>query len=949
MSANTPRRNILDALNSTAELLSPSPGPRTNGFASPSISPEEEALREAVRQARIRQMADIVDIEDEELDDHADLSFLQSSLSQAVSAHGRASAATGGFRVNYDQGTVIRAIDVGGVDQDQKISEFISGKIDNASHGYTVASAMERLGMTSLEDIIHGLEVRLLRHQVIGLAWMLDMEHSEYKGGILADDMGLGKTVEMIATMVKNMPAPDSSAQTTLIVVPAALMLQWKEEVEQKTNGSLSVHIYHGKDKLKKLSDVKKFDVIVTTYQTLSNDFVTPSDIDTIDEAAWLAKKGGPLARCIFHRVVADEAQYIRNRGTKASISMAYVRATYRWTLTGTPITNSLADIYGFLRFGRFRPWNDWNSYNEYICKVQSDDAPLAGMRAQGILSPLILRRTKESQLEGKAILDLKPKDIELVELEFSDEEREVYKSFEVQSRIRINRFIKSGKLVKNHTAILVMILRLRQLCCHPHLILAQGSDFDDPTVMMGGDADAKELSRALKQKGNQWITRMKARFMRRARAAELEDNDDSDGHNTCPMCNDMYSLAAGRILGGCAHEMCDQCLDDLRNAPPEHNGIFGYGSEKENEAAEKRYEEAAAKGHRACPKCKTMQDVSDKNVFKAAAFQPTDEDMEAEERDRQRKARSRLYQDTKTPVIDIDDDDFGNSDDDDLPDLAQIMAQPAKKKQKTKRTQSDDDDDATLSAPLGSNGGIGQARKAGSSPAGKRKAPDDEDDEENEDTHHEKVSDATLATWRRGDDDMEPSTKMMQLIEYIKDWESTGDKIIVYSQWTSNLDLLETLFARHGVRSLRFDGKMDRHSRDSVLKSFKQPLGPRVILISTKSGGVGLNLTAANRIVNMDLSWNYAAESQAYDRAHRIGQDKPVWVKRLVVKDTIEQRMLKLQEVKVGLAEAALGEGTGKLHKLSVKDIKFLFGFSKAQVPTTDGQDDDDRPVIGM
>jgi len=88
------------------------------------------------------------------------------------------------------------------------------------------------------------------------------------------------------------------------------------------------------------------------------------------------------------------------------------------------------------------------------------------------------------------------------------------------------------------------------------------------------------------------------------------------------------------------------------------------------------------------------------------------------------------------------------------------------------------------------------------------------------------------------------------------------------------------------------------------------------------------LNLVSANRIVNMDLSWNYAAESQAYDRCHRIGQDKSVYVKRLVVENTIEERMLLLQDVKVGLAEAALGEGSGaKLHKLSVKDIKYLFG----------------------
>jgi len=94
------------------------------------------------------------------------------------------------------------------------------------------------------------------------------------------------------------------------------------------------------------------------------------------------------------------------------------------------------------------------------------------------------------------------------------------------------------------------------------------------------------------------------------------------------------------------------------------------------------------------------------------------------------------------------------------------------------------------------------------------------------------------------------------------------------------------------------------------------------------------LNLVSANRVINMDLSWNYAAESQAYDRCHRIGQEKHVYVKRLVVENTIEERMLLLQDVKVGLAEAALGEGSGaKLHKLSVKDIKYLFGMGPREV----------------
>ena len=134
--------------------------------------------------------------------------------------------------------------------------------------------------------------------------------------------------------------------------------------------------------------------------------------------------------------------------------------------------------------------------------------------------------------------------------------------------------------------------------------------------------------------------------------------------------------------------------------------------------------------------------------------------------------------------------------------------------------------------------------------------------------SHNEGPSDAVFETWSRGDDNMEPSTKMNAMIDLLKEWEATGDKTIIYSQCrfllillksisliitsigTSMLDLIEKIFSRHGIRSLRFDGKMDRASRDSTLATFKQIGGPKVILISTKCGSVGLNLVSANRII---------------------------------------------------------------------------------------------------
>lgn len=156
----------------------------------------------------------------------------------------------------------------------------------------------------------------------------------------------------------------------------------------------------------------------------------------------------------------------------------------------------------------------------------------------------------------------------------------------------------------------------------------------------------------------------------------------------------------------------------------------------------------------------------------------------------------------------------------------------------------------------------------------GKGKAPMRDDEEKPPSQSAEKAnlevpgapSDALIAMWRKGDYDLEPSTKMLALINFLKSWDESGDKTICYSQCsyfkfykllltqyhtgTSMLDLIETLFSRYGIRSLRYDGSMNRISRDNTLATFKRPDGPKVILISTKCGSVGLNLVVANRII---------------------------------------------------------------------------------------------------
>ncbi|MCP3979660.1 MAG: DEAD/DEAH box helicase [bacterium] len=150
-------------------------------------------------------------------------------------------------------------------------------------------------------------------------------------------------------------------------------------------------------------------------------------------------------------------------------------------------------------------------------------------------------------------------------------------------------------------------------------------------------------------------------------------------------------------------------------------------------------------------------------------------------------------------------------------------------------------------------------------------------------------------------------SSKLDLLLDTLDSIVAEGHKALVFSQWTSYLDLAEPLLAASGIPYLRLDGTT--RDRAGVVRAFQDSSGPPILLISLKAGGTGLNLTAADHVFLLDPWWNPAVEDQAADRAHRIGQDRPVMVYRLVAEDTVEERILLLQQKKREIAEAALGE----------------------------------------
>ncbi|CAL2036629.1 unnamed protein product [Caenorhabditis brenneri] len=176
-------------------------------------------------------------------------------------------------------------------------------------------------------------------------------------------------------------------------------------------------------------------------------------------------------------------------------------------------------------------------------------------------------------------------------------------------------------------------------------------------------------------------------------------------------------------------------------------------------------------------------------------------------------------------------------------------------------------------------------------------------------------------------------SCKMEKTLKIVKNILEKKEKVVIVSQWTSVLDLVEKHIKNGNHKYTSITGKVLVKDRQERVDSFnKEKGGAQVMLLSLTAGGVGLNLVGGNHLIMVDLHWNPALEQQACDRIYRMGQKKKVYIHRLVVKGTIEQRVMDLQEKKLALAASVLdGTATRKMNKLTTADIRMLFGLDDA------------------
>ncbi|MBQ2938294.1 MAG: SNF2 helicase associated domain-containing protein [Clostridia bacterium] len=305
------------------------------------------------------------------------------------------------------------------------------------------------------EQIPQELESILRPYQKTGFKWLKTLDKYKF-GGILADDMGLGKTIQIIAILL-NCKKNEDDNRTSIVVSPSSLSLNWKSEID-KFAPELKVKVIRGTASERKtlIENINKYDLVITSYDLLKR------DIDIYKEKKYN-----------FRFIIADEAQYLKNNNTKNAKAIKQLNADTRFALTGTPIENSLAElwsIFDFIMPGYLFSYKEFKSaYEMAIIKEENKDAM---NKLKMLIEPFVLRRTKK-----EVLTELPEKTITVLNNEMEEEQRKIYLSYLVQAKQELQNEININGYEKSQIKILAALTRLRQICCHPGLFIEDYKD----------------------------------------------------------------------------------------------------------------------------------------------------------------------------------------------------------------------------------------------------------------------------------------------------------------------------------------------------------------------------------------------------------------------------------------------------------------------------------------
>ena len=624
--------------------------------------------------------------------------------------------------------------------------------------------------------------------------------------------MGLGKTIQSIALILINTRPPISSTvetkhqkhklshavgKGTLVVAPLALIKQWEAEISDRVASShkLRVCVHHGPQRTKRFEDLRKYDVVITTYQILVSEHGSSADTEN-----------GLQVGCFgihWYRVILDEAHTIKNRNAKATQACYALRAEYRWCLTGTPMQNNLDELQSLIRFLRIKPYNELSVWRDQITRPMTNGrGGVAMKRLQFYLRAFMKRRTKdilkaEGALNsgGKANIGGKPNNgfkiterrIEKVVATFTEKERKFYEHLEQRTDRSLEQMMGGHKL--NYASALVLLLRLRQACNHPELV--GGSMADDRDALTTGQNNGLQSPR-------------NSKFVDK----DLDDVAD--------------------LLGGLSVQtkQCDVCQLELTKEEVRANAIR-------------------------CSNCE-----SDLVAFKDEKKLPN-----------RHKGRNGTSVKAKSEVSTIkrsirrivkDSDEEGE---DDKGDGEWVVTGVQRRTPKLGKAGGSDDENAEgggewLVSDDSDTGGEASVQVLGSHRKNAIHLEDTNDESESLSAVTEEEEEGDSSSDERAAASMVTSTKIQYLLKILRK-ESRSHKFIVFSQFTSMLNLIEPFLKKEGLVYTRYDGSMRNDHREASLERLRNEKRTRILLCSLKCGSLGLNLTAASRVVILEPFWN--------------------------------------------------------------------------------------------
>lgn len=721
----------------------------------------------------------------------------------------------------------------------------------------------------------HLLRGTLREYQHFGLDWLAGL-YTNHINGILADEMGLGKTIQTIA-LLAHLAVEHEVWGPHLVVVPTSVILNWEMEFKKWCPG-FKIMTYYGnqeerRQKRKGWMDDTSWNVLITSYQLVLQDQQV-------------------LKRRSWHYMILDEAHNIKNFRSQRWQALLTFRTRARLLLTGTPLQNNLTELWSLLfflmpsdgdeegieGFADLRNFSEWfrrpvEQILEHGRETMDDEAKRVVTKLHTVLRPYILRRLKadvEKQMPAKYE--------HVVYCRLSKRQRFLYDGF--MSRAQTKETLASG----NYLSIINCLMQLRKVCNHPDLF--ETRPISTSFAMSRSVVTEYEIKDLL----------VRRRLLYEHPLTKL----DLDFLNLVPISREDIS-----------RRLAD---DSIR--------LMAYGPF--NTLRERQY-------HR------TNWQMS----FDGSTVQSTLDALENESRKRRMAELERcLYFESKRhgrrPV-------YGSS-------LIEFLTADSKQRPTAngplrKRSLADwlSSQSSVLASMILSIEERSQAmdgyvqRFACVTPAAvatgiteaaltpietryltkKERFPPYDPFHEAQMRLSIAFPDKRLLQYDCG--------KLQRLDKLLRDLKAGGHRALIFTQMTKMLDILEQFLNIHGHRYLRLDGTTKVEQRQILTDRFNNDNRILAFILSSRSGGLGINLTGADTVIFYDLDWNPAMDKQCQDRCHRIGQTRDVHIYRFVSEYTIESNILRKANQKRMLDDVVIQEGeftTDYFTKLDVRDM---------------------------